>query len=99
LIGAAKKTEILDHGEISIQAEPLRHVAKSLPDPVPLTPDIQAKNTAAPSGRSGETAKHSDGGGFASAVCAQETKDFSALHRHRDSVDRERVAVSLNDSV
>src|SRR5260370_408607 len=71
LVNACNQIEILEDGKIFVKREPLRHVADLAANPQRLAQDIEAEAGAMTAIGNEKAAQHTDGGGLATAICAE----------------------------
>ncbi len=79
LVNAGDEIEVLEYGEIFVEAEALGHVADLAADRQCLMCDVQAQAGAAAAVGRQQTAQHADGGGLAAAVGTEEAADLAGL--------------------
>src|SRR5665647_2011167 len=94
-VGAAEETDVLDHGQVFVEGELLRHVADSTLDALGLPADIEAADIGRPGGRVEEAAEHADRRGFAGPVGSEKAEDPAAVDLERDGVDSREIAEPL----
>src|SRR5437764_15039932 len=79
-ISSGEKAEVLQHGEITVKAKALRHVAELRPDVLSIFPNIRACDCCIASGRMSQAAQHSNGSCFADVICPKKIKDRSKFY-------------------
>jgi hypothetical protein len=72
----AIESKILQHRQVIVQTEALRHIADARPDFRRVFDHRDAQDFHCPGGRSQQPEHHADGGRLAGAVGAQETEDL-----------------------
>ena len=77
--GSSKKSHVLLHRQVGIQAEALRDVTKLSSHEMPLSPRIGPVDLRRSVGRMGQAAEHSHRRRFARAVGAEKTKDLARI--------------------
>src|SRR6185437_5304341 len=92
LIGPPIEAEVLQYGEVVIQAELLAHVADPLTDCVALSPHVEAFNPGFAFGDWQNAGQHLDHSGLAAAVRPKKPEDFALLNSDRGLIDRDEVA-------
>src|SRR6516164_7825463 len=76
LIDARDEVEILEDGEVLIEAETLRHIADLPADARRLAGDVETETGALAAIRRQQSAEHADGGRLAAAVGPEEAADL-----------------------
>src|SRR5215471_16211878 len=93
----AVKFEVFGGGEVAVEAGVLKDDAELLADFVGLTPGVESIKFEATAGRREQSGEHFDGGGFASAVGAEESKDFAGGDVEGDDVNGGEVGKLLDE--
>jgi hypothetical protein len=91
-IEAGGKPQVLQHGLIAVQREPLRHVADAAPHAGPRAAHVVAGHHRRAGGRRLQPTQHLDERGLAGAVGAEEAQDLARAQVEADLVHRrERI--------
>ena len=80
-VDAGDELQVLQDGEVLVEAEALRHVADVALDLLALGADVEAERRAAAAVGREQPAQHAQRGGLARAVGAEEAVDLAALAR------------------
>src|SRR5215510_8432195 len=87
--------EILEDGKVSVEREPLRHVADVLTDLPSAAHEVEAEHVAVPLVWCEDPRKYAQRRGLPAAVRADEAKDFARLQRQGQLLDRHTLRVPL----
>ena len=98
-IDAAEEAQVLDHREVVVERELLRHVADVLAHPLGLARDVEARDGRSSAARPQEAAQHADGRRFARAVGAEEADDLAPPRLEAHVVDGDEIAEALDETV
>src|SRR5262249_60222682 len=82
-VGAAEEAEVLLHGEVRVEREGLRHVARLALDLLALLLDVVTRHRGVAPRRRQQAAEHLDGRRLARAVGAEQAEYLSALDLQR----------------
>ena len=96
-VGAAEEADVLDHGQVLVERELLRHVADRPLDALGLAADVEAADRRRPGGRVEEAAEHADGRGLAGSVGPEKAEDPAAVDIEGDRIDGREVAEPLRE--
>ena len=91
-VHARHELQVLQDGEVLVEAEALRHVADVALDLLASRADVVAERRAAAAVRRQQPAQHAQRGGLAGAVGAEEAVDLAALDAHGE-VAHDHLAV------
>src|SRR4030095_16228289 len=94
-----EEAQVLDYGEVGIEAKLLRHVSEAGANLVSVFPDVAAIDRAGPGTRPYEAAEHPDGRRLTRAVRPEESEDFAGRHRHRETIDGHGFAEAFRESI
>src|ERR1041385_3178319 len=87
--------EVLQHGEVVVEAVALGHVSDPAADPLGLVHHVHPDHVRAARGRRDEPGEHPDGGGLAAPVGAEEAEDLAPRHLEVEPLDRHDRAEDL----
>ena len=91
-VDARIEGEVLEDGEVLVEAEALGHVADALLDALGLPHDVAARDGPAAAGGIEDAAEHPDEGGLAGAVRAEDAEDLPAADVERDVAHGDELA-------
>src|SRR6476620_1495698 len=97
-VGACKKAQVLEDGQIRIEAESLRHVAKLRPYRVALLPRICPINRCQAGCRMNQSAKHTHRRRLAGAVRTEESENLSTVDLEGEIAHRLEIAVRFRQA-
>ena len=96
-VDAAEETQVLNDGQIVIQAEALGHVADPAFQRLGVFGDVDAENTRAAGRGSEKAAEHADGRRLPSTVRSEEAEDFAFADAERQIVHRRERAEAFDE--
>ena len=86
-IGAGEEVQVLDHGELAIERELLRHVADALPGRGAGVAQIDAGDAQRAAAGRQQTAEHAERGRLAGPVGPEQAEDLAAVDLEADMID------------
>src|SRR5208337_2499381 len=98
LVDAGDEVEVLEHRQVLVQAEALRHVADLTADFVRLSDDVVAEALARAAVGLEEPTEHADGRRLAAAVRPEKSADLALGDLQVEALDHLEVAEALAQS-
>ena len=98
-VGRAIEVQVLQHGQVVVQAEALGHVPDPRPDFGCIPVHFHAQHVHFARSRFHQPQHHADGSGFARAVRAQEAEDFTGVDFKVDVIHGGKIAEALGEGV
>ncbi len=95
LVDAGDEVEVLEHRQVLVEAEALRHVADLAADFVRLVDDVVAEALARAAVRLEQAAQHADRRRLAAAVRAEKAADLAFGDLQVEALDHLEVAETL----
>ena len=93
------EAQILEHGQVGVEGEPLRHVAHVLADLPRAATEVEPEHVAMPLVRAEYPREYPKRRGLPATVCSDEAEDLAGPKRERDTLDRHAARIPLSDAL